>query len=136
MLSLLASSGGRTAVTAFSSNFSVTTDFVSSPDDDTSVFSTTPDDVAARTVIPPPDGSAFICRVGLSADTSCCTTCPLAVVTATAIVSPSIDNDTAEPEAFATRFPDARVMLIPGSLAEIELPCMTTGSSDSPGVVN
>ena len=46
-------------------------DFVSTPVEDTSVFSTTPVEEAANTVIPPPVGSAFICKVGLSSDTCC-----------------------------------------------------------------
>ena len=63
-------------------------------------------------------------------------TWPLAAVTATAMVSPSILNDTAEPDAFATRFPEAKVRSTPGSVVAIELPSISTGLSSLPGVVN
>ena len=70
-ISFEASSGGSSAFTALRLRTSLTIVFVSTPVEETAVFSTTPVEVAANTVIPPPVGSAFICRVGLSSDTSC-----------------------------------------------------------------
>ena len=52
------------------------------------------------------------------------------------MVSPSTLNETAEPDAFATRFPDAKVRSTPGSVVAIELPSISTGLFSLPGVVN
>ena len=57
-------------------------------------------------------------------------------MTETAISPPEIDKEIAAPDAFATRFPEAKVRSTPGSLVEIELPSISTGLFALPGVVN
>ena len=49
---------------------------------------------------------------------------------------PETDNEIAAPDAFATKFPEAKVRSTPGSLVEMELPSISTGLLDVPGVVN
>ena len=57
-------------------------------------------------------------------------------MTATSIVPPETESEMAAPDALATKLPDANVRSTPGSLVEIELPSISTGLSDVPGVVN
>ena len=52
------------------------------------------------------------------------------------MVPPETDKEMAAPDALATKFPDASVRSTPGSLVEIELPSISTGLFDVPGVVN
>ena len=57
-------------------------------------------------------------------------------MTATSIVPPVTDKEIAAPDALATKFPDANVRSTPGSFVEIELPSISTGLFEVPGVVN
>ena len=125
-LARLASCSGNSATTDVSFRGSFDVVRVRVPSAEMSSFSTWPLAVACRTTTPPTWGSTSARSVGLLSSTFCWTISPEGSVTATFIESPCAERLLADPEAVATRFPEARVRDTVGSVVLTESPVRRT----------